>query len=263
MSAPGAWAHRIGERLRFAAGLTYLGIGCALWFPAATVLHLILPRTVGRRLGRRAIRSGFGGYLRWLGFIGACRFELPELDALAAAGPRIWVANHPCLLDAPMILSRLPDVACVMKTSLMRNPMFGGAARLARYVRNDPPVGMVISAVENLRAGSQLLLFPESTRTVRRPLNAFSPSTGLIAQRAQVPVQTLIIETDSGFLGKGWSVFRQPVMPVRYRIRLGECFEPPGDVAAFTERLERYFADALAAAEMPPPVPAHRDRPGP
>ena len=243
------------ERIRFHLGLAFLGLASGVWFPLASVLHLLLPARVGQGLGRRAIRFGFDRYLRWLSWIGACHFDLAAIDVLANERPLILVANHPCLLDAPMILSRLTDVACVMKTSLMRNPMFGGAARLARYVRNEPPVGMILCAVDNLRAGSHLLLFPEATRTARAPLNAFTPSTALIAQRAGVPVQTLIIETDSAFLSKGWWVFRQPSMPIHYRVRLGERFEPPSDVNAFTQRLEAYFTEALARADMPPPVP--------
>ena len=243
------------ERLRFVAGLGFLAVQCLSWFPVATVLHRVLPARLGRRIGRRVIRRGFDHYLRWLEFIGACRFDLTEIDRLRDSGPLVLVANHPCLIDAPLILSRLPDVACVMKSDLMRNPLFGGGARLARYVRNEPPVGMVLSAVDNLAAGSHLLLFPEATRTVRAPLNRFTPSTALIARRAGVPVQTLIIETDSAFLSKSWPVFRQPRMPIHYRVRLGERFAAPDDVAAFTARLEAYFAQALATAAMPPPVP--------
>jgi 1-acyl-sn-glycerol-3-phosphate acyltransferase len=243
------------ERVRFLAGLGFLGLQCLCWFPLASLLHPLLPAALGRRLGRRVIRRGFDHYLRWLDWIGACHFELTEIDRLRESGPLVLVANHPCLIDAPLILSRLPDVACVMKSELMRNPMFGGAARLARYVRNEPPVGMVLHAVDNLLAGSHLLLFPEATRTVRAPLNRFTPSAALIAHRARVPVQTLIIETDSAFLSKGWPVFRQPRMPIHYRVRLGERFEAPDDVSAFTARLEAYFAQALAQSAMPPPVP--------
>ncbi len=243
------------ERIRFVAGLGFLAVQCLSWSPVAAVLHPLLPARIGRRLGRRVIRRGFNHYLRWLEFIGACQFDLSDIDRLRDSGPLILVANHPCLIDAPLILSRLPDVACVMKSDLMRNPLFGGGARLARYVRNEPAVGMVLTAVENLAAGSHLLLFPEATRTVRAPLNRFTPTTALIAKRARVAVQTLIIETDSAFLSKGWSVFRQPRMPIHYRVRLGQRFDAPDDVAEFTARLETYFTGALAEAAMPPPVP--------
>ena len=39
-------------------------------------------------------------------------------------------------------------------------------------------------------------MFPEGTRTVGAPVNAFKPGITLIAQLAQVPIQTVIIESD-------------------------------------------------------------------
>ena len=132
-----------------------------------------------------------------------------------------------------MILSRLPNVVCVMKSDLLQNLLLGSAARLARYVSNEPAVAMILRAVTELREGGQLLLFPEATRTTQSPLNPFTPATALIAQRAGVKVQTLFIETDSLYMTKGWSVFRQPHMPIHYQVRLGECFEPQADTSAF------------------------------
>ena len=66
-----------------------------------------------------------------------------------------------------------------------------------------------------------LLLFPEGTRTTRAPINPLVRQRRLIAKRAGVPVQTLVIETDSPFLSKGWPLFRRPTLPITYRVRLG------------------------------------------
>jgi len=93
-----------------------------------------------------------------------------------------------------------------------------------------------------------VLLFPEGTRTIRAPINSLVGSVGLIAKHADVPVQTLLIETDSPFLSKGWPLFKRPELPITYRVRLGRRFEPPSDVAAFTEQLDRYFRQALEGA---------------
>ena len=60
-----------------------------------------------------------------------------------------------------------------------------------------------------------------------------------------MPVQTLIIETDSPFLSKGWPLFRRPTLPIVYRVRLGKRFEPPRDAAAFTAELDRYYRREL------------------
>ena len=46
---------------------------------------------------------------------------------------------------------------------------------------------------------------------------------------AQVPIQTVIIETDSPYLGKGWPIWRTPRVPVVFRVRLGRRFAPEAD----------------------------------
>lgn len=245
------------EYLCLYLGLGFLGVLCLGWLPFAVVLHPLLPERHGRTLGRRVIMAAFRLYLRFLSLLGACSFDLSELDRLRDAGPLILAPNHPCLLDAVMVISRLPDVACIMKASLMKNLFLGSGARLARYIPNSSPVGMILRAATDLSGGSQLLLFPEGTRTVHPPVNRLKASLALIAQRAQVPVQTIIIETDSAYLAKGWPLFRRPAMPIHYRVRLGRRFDPPSEPAAFNAELERHFADELARATLvPPPAPA-------
>lgn len=235
-------------------GLGFLGLICLLWLPFALALHLVLPRGVGRRLGRRVICFGFALYLGWLERIGACRFDVAALDELRAAGPLVLAPNHPCLLDAVMVISRLPDVACIMKAALMNNPFLGAAARLAGYIRNEPPLAMVLAAVDDLGRGSQLLIFPEGTRSVHDPINPCLPSAAIIAGRAGVPLQTLLIETDSAYLAKGWPLFRRPAMPIRYRVRLGRRFEPRRDFEGLTRDVEHYLAAELRASPMKPPA---------
>lgn len=237
-------------------GLGGLALLCLLWLPLAAMLNLLLPEAPARRLGRRAISVGFRAYLGWLSWLGACRFDLAGLDGLRGEGALILAPNHPCLLDAVMVLSRLPDVACILKASLMDNPLFGAAARLARYIRNDAPLAMILSAEEELAGGAKLLLFPEGSRTRRYPVDACKPSLALIAGRAKVPVQVILIETDSAYLAKGWPLFRRPAMPIHYRLRLGRRFDPPADPAGFTAELERHFADELGRAELVPPAVA-------
>jgi 1-acyl-sn-glycerol-3-phosphate acyltransferase len=107
---------------------------------------------------------------------------------------------------------------------------------------------MVKESVAHLQAGAVLLLFPEGTRTTRAPINTLVGSVGLIAKHAKVPVQTLLIETDSPFLSKGWPLFKRPELPITYRVRLGRRFDPPSDVAAFTAELDGYYRHALETA---------------
>ncbi len=240
--------HRFYEYFALWFGLALLGAISLTWSTLSVPLYYILPRRWANPLGRWAIASGFRVYLGALSGIGACRFDLAALDALRHEGPLIIAPNHPCLLDALMLLSRVPNMACIMKADIVDNVFLGAGARLAGYIRNDAQLSMIRQAVAELRNGSPLLLFPEGTRTRRWPVNPCTGTTGLIAARANVPVQTVLIETDSPYLSKGWPLFRRPRMPIAYRVRLGRRFEPPEKAGPFTEELERYFADALREA---------------
>ena len=234
------------EILAMLVGLGALAAICLIWLPFAMLLNPLLPRRIGQPLGRAIISGGFRGYLFLLTLLCASRFDLAELDRLRDQGPLIVAANHPSLLDAVMIVSRLPNAVCVMKASLLDNILFGAAARLARYIRNDAPLEMILRARGELRQGAQLVIFPEGTRTTHFPVDACQQAVGLIAKRSDVPVQTLLIEFSTPYLGKAWPLFRPPVLPLACRIRLGRRFPPPADIPAFTAELDAYFRAELA-----------------
>jgi len=256
-SRPKRWLHRLYEYFALWFGLGLLGVISLTWSTLSVPLYYILPKRWADPLGRWAITTGFRFYLGALSLIGACRFDLSELDTLRADGPLVIAPNHPCLLDAVMVISRLPNMACIMKVDIVDNVFLGAGARLAGYIRNDAQLSMIKQAVAELKNGSHLLIFPEGTRTTRWPVNACKGTTALIASRARVPIQTVFIETDSAYLSKGWPLFRRPAMPITYRIRLGRRFDPPEKAGVFTEELERYFIDELRDAPrfLPPDAP--------
>jgi 1-acyl-sn-glycerol-3-phosphate acyltransferase len=236
------------------AGFALLGLQCVAWGVVALVLILVLPAKTARTIGRSGAMWTFRSYLAMMQALGAWRLDLSELDALRGAGPLIIAPNHPCLLDAVLIVSRLPNAVCVMKGALLGNIFLGPGARLAHYVRNDSLLRLIARASAELHEGGQLLLFPEGTRTVGGPIGELTDAVGALSRRSGVPVQTVIIEAGSDFLGKGRSVLARPTLPLTYRLRLGRRFEPPEDVRAFTVELERYFKRELAtraAAAVP------------
>lgn len=231
-----------------AFGALFLALICFLWAVVSTVLLPFMPTNAGRRLGRLGAMYWFRFFLATMELAGAWRLDLRELDKLRDAGPLIVAPNHPGLLDAVLVVSRLPNAVCVMKTSLLSNFLLGPAARLARYVRNDSLLRLVARAGDELRLGGQLLIFPEGTRTVGGPVGHLTEAVGAISRRTQVPIQAVIIDADSQFLGKGWATLKRPEFPMSFAIRLGRRFEPPTDVRAFTAELERYFTRELAAS---------------
>jgi 1-acyl-sn-glycerol-3-phosphate acyltransferase len=231
-------------------GLALLGIACLLWALVAFPLNLVLPGVRGIWIGRWVATLWFHVYLSVLSFVGAARFDLRELDALRGAGPLIIAANHPGLLDAPMVLSRLPNVACVLKSSLIDSVFWGAAARLAGYIRNDWFVGSVKLAVEELHRGGQILVFPEGTRTEGASLGEFRLGPAYVSSRSGFPIQTIFIEQDTDFLGKGQPLLKRPDLPMHFRIRMGKRFDSPSDPRAFTITLREYFESELRSSSL-------------
>ena len=244
-------------------GLFWLGILCLAWTPVALIIYPLLSERRGRALGRYVITVVFRLYLASLAMSRRFSFDLEALDALRDEPSLIIAPNHPSLLDALMVISRLPNVACVLKAALMNNVFLGAGSRLARYIPNTPVRRMVQQAMQDFGSGSHLLLFPEGTRTTSDPVNPFTGSIGLIAHHAPVAVQTVLIETDSPYLSKGWPLFRKPPMPIHYRVRLGRRFDPPQHTQCFMAELEDYFAHELIQGSAFYPtnsLPAQADR---
>lgn len=238
--------------------LSFLGIICLLWSVIAVPL-LLLPGNLGARCGRAGIGTVFILYAKSLTWMRAYRLDVSALEALHGGPPLVLAPNHPSLIDALLILAYERNITCVMKSDLMHNVFLGVGARLARYIRNTPPRSMIHEAIAQLRGGVMVLLFPEGTRTRQVPINPLSASVGIIAKHACVPIQTIIIEQDSPYLSKGWSVFKRPILPINYRLRLGQRFDPPTDVRAFTAELDRYFRSVLRDAPQNRWIEARQD----
>jgi 1-acyl-sn-glycerol-3-phosphate acyltransferase len=242
------WLRHLIESLAVYVSLALFALICLAWSVVALPMLLILPAGPGRRAGRLGILAGFRLYVWSLGWMGIYRLDLRALRGLRHGPPVVLAPNHPSLIDALMIIAHEPRVACVLKSSLMNNVLLGPGARLARYIRSSPPRQMIRESVAELARGGIVLLFPEGTRTRSAPLNDLQGSVAVIAKQAGVPIQTLIIETDSTFLSKGWPLFRRPSMPITYRMRLGPRLDPPGDVRACMRQLDECLRAGLAHA---------------
>jgi 1-acyl-sn-glycerol-3-phosphate acyltransferase len=235
----------LGAALTIYIGVPLLGVICLTWSLVALPARLLLPQRIGTALGRRGISGGFKLYVTLLRLFGAYRFDTRALDALHRETGVVIAPNHPSLFDALILLAHHPNMVCIMKTSLMHNIFLGAGARLARFVGNTPPRRMIGDAVAAVRSGAVVLLFPEGTRTRQDPVNSFQLTVGAIAKHARAPVLTLLIETDSAYLSKGWPLFRIPALPITYQVRFGRRFPPPNDVRQFTVELEDYFRTQL------------------
>jgi 1-acyl-sn-glycerol-3-phosphate acyltransferase len=201
-----------------------------------------------RFFGQKLIHGLFVFYVGYLRAFGLIELDVGEMSELRECAGLIVVANHPCLLDAVLMVSQMPRAVCLMKGSLARNIIFFGTARLAGYIHNKSGLGLVKKCEARLKEGANLLVFPEGTRTVGGKLLSFKMGFALAAVSTRLPIQTIIITAESDYLGKGWPLFKKPFFPLRYSLRLGRRFQPePGESAKhFGGTVENYFRETLS-----------------
>ncbi len=246
---------RAYEYFVFYGSLAVFGISSLLWSLLAALLHPLLPRRLGESLGQFMIMAGFRYFIGVMKMSGIIECDLAALDVLRRDTPVVIAPNHPSLLDAVLVISRLPNVVCIAKADVLDNWFLGGGARLAGFIRNDAPITLIKRAAQQVGAGHHLLIFPEGTRTAREPVNRFKGGFALIAKQAGASVQAVFIETNSRFLGKAWPFFKKPEFPLVYRVRLGRRFEVGTDVQAFVTELERHYRQELGTMKRSESAP--------
>ena len=244
------WFKSVGQTMAFYGAYLMFAVVGSLASVACLIPALMFRGAGARRFGQKLIHAlfrFFAGYLRAFGLV---KLDAHELSGLRDGAGLIVAANHPCLLDAVLLVSQLPRAVCLMKGSLARNIVLSGTARLAGYIHNKSSLGLVKKCEERLNEGANLLVFPEGTRTVGGKLLPFKMGFALVAVSTRCPVQTVIITAGSNYLGKGWPFLKRPMFPLRYSLRLGQRFQPePGEAAkSFGATVENYFRERLSPA---------------
>lgn len=241
---------RLVQILLFYMHLFWLGTmlltGSLLALPLA-----LTPAHIRQPLAQRGASAIFRVFLAGVALTRTGKFDLTALDVLKDERRMLLVPNHPAMIDVFLVLSRIPRAVCLMKATISTNPFLGIGAYLGGYISNRQPEKMFRAAIESVRAGNLLLIFPEGTRTTRQPVNPIRNSAALIAHRAQAPLQTLLITTNTPYLSKGWKIWRPPQFPICYRVVPGQRFEPCQSVQETSATLQHYFENTLVRSIDP------------
>ena len=207
---------QVYDLLFFYLALLSFAVVTGTWSLISSVLHAILPLKARQAIGPGMVTGTARTFMAVLASSGRVTLDLSELDRLRGDGGIIIAPNHPTMLDAVMIISRLPRVVCISKAELWDNPLLGGGMRLAGYIRNDTPVKLTKLAVAKLQQGQQLLLFPEGTRTTDWPVNTFRGGFALWPRWPGSRCRPCLSRPTRRFSTKAGRCSRSP--PCRWRI---------------------------------------------
>ena len=251
---------RLWRRVRTASAFVLFGVGGVLL--ALGVLPLARRLSAADDFDLRAQRWIQRGYRVFVGYMAA--LGLIRVTRIPAAQPVrggcLLVANHPTLIDTPLVVAAYGQADCIAKTEWAENRFLGPAIAAANYIRRDTGSAVVEEAVRRLAAGRTLVVFPEGTRTpegVR--LGRFQRGAAHVALRAGVPIHPLLITARPRSLMKGQHWYDVPDRPLALTVRALPPVDPKdvlegGETSSMaarrlTEALRVRFLDALDVAD--------------
>lgn len=116
----------------------------------------------------------------------------------------IFAANHSDLFDIPVLLVALQhDFRIIYKKELEKIPIFGPGIAKSPYigiVRDNPSDALksIDSAIQSVKEGISVLVFPEGTRTKTGELGQFKRGGFMLAARSGKPVVPVFVKGTFG-----------------------------------------------------------------
>jgi 1-acyl-sn-glycerol-3-phosphate acyltransferase len=165
------------------------------------------------------------------------------------ASPHIFMCNHQSALDIHVLLAYLPfSFKFIAKRSLFLIPFLGWAMKRAGHIsldRQNPRKALkaMDEAAKQIQDGTNILVFPEGTRSVDGKLLPFKKGVFSLALKARVPIVPVGICGTSLLQPEGYQV---PVQGGAVSIHLGEPIMVAGRGVSYKAEV----ADEVRAAIM-------------
>ncbi len=170
--------------------------------------------------------------------------------------PCIYICNHRSLFDIPCVLASITDDIRIMyKHELNRIPVFGWILALSPFIavnRADAKdaVASIDMAVEQIREGASVLLFPEGTWSTSRNVLPFKRGAVVLAARSGKQVIPVAISGTEKIVPPDTYSFTTGTVT----ISIGENVIPPPlpsrtDEKQFTEELRGKVIQLLQTIE--------------
>lgn len=201
------------------------------------------------------------GFARTLFKAWDLKIDCQGSENIPRAGGAVLVSNHISYLDFVFSgLSALPQkrlVRFMAKESVFRHKVSGPLMRGMKHIPVDRKQGETAykHALESLRAGEVIGVFPEATISPSFALKSFKSGAARLAQDAGVPLIPMAVWGTQRLWTKGHPRnFKRSHIPVT--IRVGEPMEASRDeyAGAITRRLRGRVQELLEAAQRAYPV---------
>ena len=169
------------------------------------------------------------------------------LENVPESGGVIFAPNHVSMFDPPIVSCASPRAVMFMaKEELFRPPILGSLIRSvgAFPVRRGPgDMSAIKLAIEKLKHGNVLIMFPEGTRGDGKTLGEMQSGVAMLAKRSGALVVPVGVYGSHKILPKGAKLPRFS----RLKVAFGEPIKYADIATAQTEKENRkLFADELS-----------------
>ncbi|GGL86435.1 1-acyl-sn-glycerol-3-phosphate acyltransferase [Streptomyces fumigatiscleroticus] len=189
------------------------------------------------------------------------RIDCRGSENIPRSGGAVLVSNHISYLDFVFNgLAALPQkrvVRFMAKESVFRHKIAGPLMRGMKHIPVDRQQGETAyaHALDSLRSGEVVGVFPEATISQSFTLKSFKSGAARLAQEAGVPLVPMAVWGTQRLWTKGHQRnFKRSHIPIT--IRVGEAVQAPRDQYAgvITRRLRERVQELLEAAQRAYPV---------
>jgi 1-acyl-sn-glycerol-3-phosphate acyltransferase len=220
---PGSLANRLWRIAATGFCFACFGLGGLVLRLVVFPLFVLAVRDARRRSAwaRATVRQSFRVFVGLMCLVGVCSLEVIGRERLERRGLLI-LANHPSLIDVVFLMALVRHADCIVKGALVRNPFTRGPVRAAGWVCNDSGPGLIDDCIASLRAGNNLIIFPEGTRTpAGAALGRLQRGAANLAVRGGFAITPVRIHSAPRMLAKGVKWWRVPPRAGHFRIEVG------------------------------------------
>jgi 1-acyl-sn-glycerol-3-phosphate acyltransferase len=201
-----AWLDRTWRLLATGLSFALFGVGgVALALTVFPLLNLFVadPEERARR-AQKVVHTVWRLFVHTIKVMGVVSFDCEGAEILRAERGAVIIANHPSLLDIVFIMSFMERTQCVVKASVWRNPFMSGVVKATNYIPNlNDPQRLLHDCAEALKAGNNLVIFPEGSRTPPGQKRTYQRGFAHIALLAGAPIRLVTLQCNPPTLFKG------------------------------------------------------------
>lgn len=183
--------------------------GIVILFVLLPALQFVPGARHRQRCAKAVIHHGMRAYVALIRFLGVISLEVHGAEKLARDGLFV-LANHPSLIDVVLLMSLVRRPDCVVKAALWKNPFTLGPVRFAGFISNAGGPAVVDDCIASVRAGNNLIVFPEGTRSVPGQPLSLRRGAANIAVRGALAFTPVVIAVSEPMLTKGSKWYRVP-----------------------------------------------------